>query len=50
MKDTFIIRRGGTEIIIQEGKLLNREILSSGTAEGIETIRAANIKKKAEHC
>ena len=36
----------GTEIIIQEGKLLNREILSSGTAEGIETIRAANIKKK----
>lgn len=46
MKDTFIIRRGGTEIIIQEDKLLNREILSSGTAEGIETIRAANIKKK----
>ena len=46
LKDTFIIRRGGTEIIIQEGKLLNREILSSGTAEGIETIRAANIKKK----
>ena len=43
---SFIIRRGGTEIIIQEGKLLNREILSSGTAEGIETIRAANIKKK----
>ena len=36
MKDTFIIRRGGTEIIIQEGKLLNREILSSGTAEGID--------------
>ena len=36
LKDTFIIRRGGTEIIIQEGKLLNREILSSGTAEGID--------------
>lgn len=36
LKDTFIIRRGGTEIIIQEGKLLNREVLSSGTAEGID--------------
>lgn len=35
-KDTFIIRRRGTEILIQEGKLLNREILSSGTAEGID--------------
>ena len=36
LKDTFIIRRGETEIIIQEGKLLNREMLSSGTAEGID--------------
>ncbi len=36
LKDTFIIRRSGTEIIIQEGKLLNREVLSSGTAEGID--------------
>ncbi len=36
LKDTFIIRRGGTEIIIQDGRLLNREILSSGTAEGID--------------
>lgn len=36
LKDTFIIRRGGNEIIIQEGKLLNREVLSSGTAEGID--------------
>lgn len=36
LKDTFIIRRGETEIIIQEGKLLNREVLSSGTAEGID--------------
>lgn len=36
LKDTFIIRRDGTEIIIQEGKLLNREVLSSGTAEGID--------------
>lgn len=36
LKDTFIIRRGDTEIIIQDGKLLNRDILSSGTAEGID--------------
>ena len=36
LKDTFIIRRGGTEIIIQEGKLLNRDVLSSGTVEGID--------------
>ena len=36
LKDTFIIRRGETEIIIQEGKLLNREIMSSGTEEGID--------------
>lgn len=36
LKDTFIIRRGDTEIIIQDGKLLNRDVLSSGTAEGID--------------
>lgn len=36
LKDTFIIRRDGTEIIIQDGKLLNRDVLSSGTAEGID--------------
>lgn len=36
LKDTFIIRRKDTEIIIQDGKLLNREVLSSGTAEGID--------------
>ena len=36
LKDSFIIRRRGKEIIIQEGKLLNRELLSSGTAEGID--------------
>lgn len=35
-KDTFLIKRRGTEIFIQEGKLLNRDILSSGTAEGID--------------
>ena len=36
LKNSFIIRRRGKEIIIQEGKLLNRELLSSGTAEGID--------------
>lgn len=36
LKDTFIIRRKNQEIIIQEGKLLNRDVLSSGTAEGID--------------
>ena len=36
LKDSFIIRRKGAEIIIQDGKLLNREALSSGTAEGID--------------
>lgn len=36
LKDSFIIRRKGAEIIIQDGKLLNREILSSGTAEGVD--------------
>ena len=47
LKDTFIIRRNGTEIIIQDGKLLNREILSSGTAEGIDvTMFLAAIASK----
>ena len=36
LKDSFIVRRMETEIIIQEGRLLNREALSSGTAEGID--------------
>ncbi len=36
LKDTFIIKRKNAEIIIQEGKLLNREVLSSGTIEGID--------------
>lgn len=36
LKDSFVIRRRGEEIIIQEGKLLNRDLLSSGTAEGID--------------
>ena len=36
LKDTFIIKRNGSEIIIQDGKLLNRELLSSGTTEGVD--------------
>ena len=36
LKDSFIIRRKGTEIIIQDGRILNRKVLSSGTAEGID--------------
>lgn len=49
LKDTFIVRRGDTEIIIQEGKLLNRDVLSSGTAEGIDVAMflAAMIAKES---
>ena len=36
LRNSFIIRRNGEEIIIQDGKLLNRESLSSGTAEGVD--------------
>lgn len=36
LKDSFVIRRDGVEIIIQDGKLLNGEILSSGTVEGVD--------------
>ena len=36
LKDTFIIKRKNAEIIIQDGRLLNRENISSGTAEGID--------------
>ena len=36
LKDSFVIRRKNQEIIIQEGKLLNADVLSSGTAEGID--------------
>ncbi|MBQ4254478.1 MAG: DNA repair protein Rad50 [Bacilli bacterium] len=34
--NSFIIKRGNDNIIIQEGKLLNKELLSSGTKEGID--------------
>ena len=36
LKTLRAVRRRGKEIIIQDGKLLNRELLSSGTAEGID--------------
>ena len=36
LKNSFVIRRRNQEIIIQEGKLLNADVLSSGTAEGID--------------
>lgn len=36
LKNSFVLRRRGKEIIIQEGNLLNRELVSSGTAEGID--------------
>ncbi len=36
LKNSYIIRRGDEEIIIQDGKLLNRDALSSGTAEGVD--------------
>lgn len=36
LRNAFIIRRGEEEIIIQDGKLLNREALSSGTSEGVD--------------
>ncbi len=36
LRNSFIIRRNKEEIIIQDGKLLNRDSLSSGTAEGVD--------------
>lgn len=36
IENSFIIKRGNDNIIIQEGKLLNKELLSSGTIEGID--------------
>jgi len=48
LSDSYIIRRGTQEIIIQNGRLLNREVLSSGTAEGVDVaiIMAAIIDGK----
>ena len=36
LRNSFIIRRNREEIIIQDGKLLGRDTLSSGTAEGVD--------------
>lgn len=36
LRNSFIIRKNGMEIIIQDGKLLNRDVLSSGTVEGVD--------------
>ena len=54
LKDTYIIKRGDQEIIIQNGKLHDRELLSSGTIEGIDiSIMLASImegKKSFYYC
>ena len=50
LKDSFVIRRRGKEIIIQEGKLLNRELLSSGTAEGIDVAVFLASMLSGKHC
>ena len=36
MEDSYVIRRNGQEIILQKGKLLGGEFLSSGTLKGID--------------
>ncbi len=49
LKDTYIVRKNRQEIIIQEGKLLNKDILSSGTAEGIDVaLFLASMMSKKE--
>lgn len=50
LKNSFIIKRGDNEIIIQDGKLLNRELLSSGTVEGIDVaLFLANMYSKQKY-
>ena len=49
LKNTFIIRRKNQEIIIQEGKLLNQDLLSSGTAEGIDVALFLASMMSANH-
>ena len=49
LQDSFIIRRKNEEIIIQNEKLLNKEVLSSGTIEGIDVaIFLASMLSKNE--
>jgi len=50
LKDSFVIRRRGKEIIIQKGKLLNRELLSSGTAEGIDVAVFLASMESSKNC
>ena len=35
LKDTFLVRRENAELIIQDGKFLNSDMVSHGTSEGI---------------
>ena len=50
LKNSFIIKREDDEIIIQDGKLLNRELLSSGTIEGIDVaLFLANMYSKEKY-
>lgn len=48
--NSFIIKRGADTIIIQDGKLLNKELLSSGTIEGIDValFMASMISKESK--
>lgn len=48
LKKSYIIRRENEEIIIQDGKLLNPELLSTGTADGIgvAVFLAAMLERK----
>ena len=50
LKNSFVIRRGNEEIIIQDGKLLNREALSSGTIEGIDVAAFLAAMKTVNNC
>ena len=36
VEDSYVIRRGGQEIILQKGQLTNQHLLSSGTIRGID--------------
>ena len=36
LTNSYIIKKSDSEIIIQDGKLLNKELLSSGTIEGVD--------------
>ena len=36
VEDSYVIRRNGQEIILQKGRILNEDLLSSGTKRGID--------------